>query len=180
MSGELVSRWNFTGKWHDDRIEQWLERQAAQGLHLESSKEFGRYVFRRGTPARVTYRIDVAPGPRIDIDYLQLLTDAGWRMAAQRGDLYFWRHEGQEAPELFTDIPSRVLKYRRLLRTAMLIVALAAFCLSKAGINWLLGEPVSRFDKFAAPLWLVLAVYGGYSYLCLRTRIRALRECAAL
>lgn len=180
MNGELVSRWNFTGKWHDDRIEQWLERLAAQGLHLESSKEFGRYVFRRGAPARVTYRIDVAPGPRIDVDYLQLLTDAGWRMAAQRGDLYFWRHEGQEAPELFTDIPSRVLKYQRLLRTAMLILALTAFCLSKVVINWMLGEPVSRFDTFMAPLWFVLAVYGGYSFTRLRARIHSLRQRAAL
>lgn len=179
MNGELVSRWNFTGKWNDDRIEQWLERLASQGLHLESSKEFGRYVFRRGAPARVTYRIDVGPGPRIDIDYLQLLTDAGWRMAAQRGDLYIWRHEGQEAPELFTDIPSRMIKYQRLLRTAGLILAVMMFCLSKIVINLVLEEPVSRFDKFMAPLWLVLAVYGGYSFMRLRTRLRALQECSA-
>ncbi|WP_338768464.1 DUF2812 domain-containing protein [Massilia sp. METH4] len=176
MGTELVTKWNFTGGWNDERIERWLERMATEGLHLVSAKPFGRYVFRRGAPLRISYRLDVAAGPRVDVDYLQLLTDAGWRMAAQRANTYFWCNERADAAELFTDAPSRALKYERLAKTTALILVALALALSKPVTNLITGEPLSGLDKVTAPVCLAVAVYSAYAFARLRARIRALRD----
>lgn len=180
MKGELVRKWNFTREWNDERIEAWLEGLAAEGLHLESVHAFGRYVFRRGAPARVRYRIDVAAGGRIDVDYLQLLTDAGWRMAVQRTNRYYWRNDRPDAPELFTDGPSRALKYRQLARGNLLALLCVGFVLLRLALDTSNGKPMSTFDRFALPFWLGLALYSSYAYVRLKARIRVLCHRAAL
>lgn len=179
MNEHLVRKWNFTREWNDDRIEAWLEELAAEGLHLESVNGFGRYTFRRGEPARVTYRIDVAARGQIDVDYLQLLTDAGWRMAVQRTDHYYWRNAQPEAPELFTDSPSRALKYRRIAKGNLLGLLCAGFILLRMALDYLNSKPLSTFDQFTCPLWGGLALYSIYAYLRLRARIRLLRSATA-
>lgn len=180
MSSELVRKWNFTGDWHDQRIEQWLEQMAAQGLHLASVGAWGRYRFRRGAPARVTYRIDVAQGNKIDVDYLQLLTDAGWRMAAEFGNKYYWRNEDAGAPEIFTDGPSRMLKYGPIANVTGLLFLAMTVCVVRVVLNWIEQQSMTMLDKFLCPVWIGLAVYYGYAYLQLKARIRALREAPAL
>jgi hypothetical protein len=180
VSDKLVLKWNFTGPWNDERIERWLERLAAQGLHLESVGALGRYRFRRGPPGAVTYRIDVAMnGKHPDVDYLQLMTDAGWRMAAEHGNLYYWRTTDAQAPEIFTDAASRAAKYDRLARIYGLMLALSLAFFARSAVILYIDGALSKTDTFLAPLWTVLLAHALYAWRRLRTRSEAVRLAAA-
>ncbi|QGZ40266.1 uncharacterized protein DUF2812 [Pseudoduganella flava] len=180
MNDKLVRKWNFTGPWNDERIERWLERLAAEGLHLESVGALGQYRFRRGAPGRVMYRIDVAMNrKKPDADYVQLMTDAGWRMAAEQGNLYYWRTSDPHAPEIFTDAASRAAKYERLARNYGLMLALSLLFFVKSAVVLYIDGTLSKTETFLAPLWTVLLAQTLYAYRRLRARIEAVRLAAA-
>jgi hypothetical protein len=73
-------------------------------------------VFERGAPADVTYRVDFLL-MRADPAYLQLFADAGWEHVDQLLGWQYWRAPTRagRATEIFTDVPSMIKKYQRLL-----------------------------------------------------------------
>ncbi|MFC5461394.1 DUF2812 domain-containing protein [Massilia niabensis] len=117
MSAQLVTKFKFFWDDADHAIERWLEDMARQGLHLHKMGLLHyHFVFRRGEPAEMTYRIDfrmMRPSP----DYLQLFSDAGWEHAGQSLGWQIWRAPSYagRTPEIFTDVESRIKKYQRLL-----------------------------------------------------------------
>jgi hypothetical protein len=74
------------------------------------------FVFERGEPADVTYRVDFLL-MRADPAYLQLFADAGWEHVDQLLGWQYWRAPTRagRATEIFTDVPSMIKKYQRLL-----------------------------------------------------------------
>ena len=176
MNGKLVRKWNLTTVWNDDRIESWLAGMAAQGWHLEKVGWVGLFTFRQGAPARVTYRVDIAPlDGKPDAGYLQLLADAGWRMAARWSTWSVWRSERPGAPELFSDGPSRAARYQRISMLLGIGVLLHTGIVCLHGAT-LLHRPdtASNWQQGAVLLNVAALLFNLYGYARLRTRLRAL------
>ena len=117
MKDQLLSKFKFVWDDNDHVLERWLEDMARQGLHLQRTDCLrSRFVFRRGEPADITYRLDFKMG-RVSPDQVQLFGDAGWDRVDSSFGWQFWRSPSGpgRTPEIFTDTASRIGKYQRLL-----------------------------------------------------------------
>ncbi|HZB89090.1 MAG TPA: DUF2812 domain-containing protein [Terracidiphilus sp.] len=115
-----VLRWFWA--WNDEREEQWLEAMARRGWHLVSGPLV--YGFEQGAPAEVRYRLDYRNESKGLDDYVKLCKEAGWERVFQYAGWQYFRTASAEAPEFYTDAPSRIAKYQRLF-SFVLAVALA-------------------------------------------------------
>ena len=142
----MKSKWFWA--WQDEKQEAWLEAMSREGLHLKRIKAFGRYVFEVGQPRNYSYRMDFDQSSGKNSDYFYLLHDAGWEHVAVVSGWQYWRKEtnvGRTA-ELFTDIESKIKKYKRLL--VSLSVPVPAYFVIVLGM----------FKRFPGrhPLWVVI------------------------
>lgn len=118
-----IRKFKLGAAWHPERIEQWLETQSAQGLHLESVAPLGIYTFRADLPEAHDYRIDFASTREVeDPHYAEAPTAAGWKLAGHSVSWMLWRAPKGEARDIFSHAPARVSSYRRQ-AIAMLIIA---------------------------------------------------------
>jgi hypothetical protein len=110
----IKSKWFW--HWEDDKEEAWLRQMAKDGLHLVHPGVFGQYTFAAGEPREVVYRLDFVSMNKKDEAYFQLFRDAGWEHVGEMMGWQYWRKEVKpgETPEIFTDVESKVQKYRRL------------------------------------------------------------------
>ena len=133
---KTVIRW--MAAWNDEREQRWLEEQERAGWRL-SRIGFVGYVLEKAPAREMAYRLDFGPNAMADWnEYLGLYRDAGWEYVGRRGPWQFFRKpvaEGAAAPEIFTDVESRVGKYRRALTIAavMLCVMLSQTVNNLAG-----------------------------------------------
>ena len=134
MNANLVTQFKWFWAWQDDKQEDWLEAMSQEGLHLQSIKAFGRYVFEPGAPRKYTYRMDFDQTSGKDSDYFHLIREAGWKRITEVAGWQYWRKEAREGktPELYTDTESKIRKYQRLLVSLLLpspafIVVLGVF-----------------------------------------------------
>lgn len=116
MNKSIVQKFKFHWAWQDDKLEQWLQEMAKQGLHLQSANVFCIYTFVQGDPADVSYRIDYANVKKHD-DCFTLYQDAGWEHVTDVVGWQYWRKTiiNGKVPEMFTDTKSKQEKYTRLL-----------------------------------------------------------------
>jgi hypothetical protein len=175
MQDTLVHKFKWHFVWEDDREEQWLEDMARQGLHLVSGNALGMYVFRRGSPQNITYRLDFVMKRMKDPSYFQLFEDAGWEHVMQVGGWQYWRKrcaQGETA-EIFTDAGSKIAKHKRIL--ALLVACFMPMVMNLA--NPTLRQAFSREGRlqWVALLMSVMFVLGAYGVVRLLLRIRALR-----
>lgn len=100
-----------------EKEEAWLNQMAAQGLHCVNYV-FGRYTFEKGTPGEYIYRLQLleyAPGHAQSKAYLDFLEDSGVEHFASHVRWVYLRKKAEQGPfELFSDIPSRLAHYRRI------------------------------------------------------------------
>lgn len=172
MSGQFVSKFKFVWDDADHTLEPWLEEMARQGLHLHKVDCMRcRFVFKRGEPAKMTYRLDFQVG-RAAPDYLQLFFDAGWERVDQSFGWQFWRAPTRagRTPEIFTDTASRIRKYQRLLWLFALVWVFALVQVARRGTDRLWDTPVNLV------LTLIVVVLLIYPVVRLVRRIRALRN----
>ncbi|MCE3261814.1 MAG: hypothetical protein K0R43_893 [Pseudoduganella sp.] len=111
--------WKIRWFWDDadHAIERWLGQMAREGWHLQRVSCLRTvFIFRRGQPADVTYRIDFRL-TRTDQHYLQLFQDAGWERVDEALGWQFWRAPSHSVrvAEIFTDAESMARKYRQLI-----------------------------------------------------------------
>lgn len=126
----------------DHEIERWLEQMARAGLHLKRVSCLRTvFVFERGEPAEVVYRIDFRL-TRTDAHYLQLFEDAGWQRVDEALGWQFWRAPAGTArtAEIFTDAQSMGRKYKYLIA---LFVAPLVLQLPWTVKKFMGGKPVS-------------------------------------
>jgi hypothetical protein len=131
MSGDTVVRYKVHFVWQDDKEEDWLRDMARQGLHLVKANPFCRYVFRRGAPADVAYRLDYGQRARRDPGYYQLFQDAGWEHVLSCMGWEYWRKAVDVTePQIFTDAASKAARLRRIrsILVAVGIPSLVATC----------------------------------------------------
>lgn len=167
MMTNTIRRFRWFWAWEDDHEEVWLSEMARQGYHLARTPGPGVYTFIIGEPCECVYRLDFRANPRESLeDYRQLFTDAGWELVGVMSGWHYWRKKPilGEPAEIFTDVSSKVAKYRRLMGFlgAMAVMLLAIW--------------ISSFDRphgrmitviYAA----ILALYGvGLTRLAIRVR----------
>jgi hypothetical protein len=118
MNAATLKRINWFWPWQDEKEEAWLEKMSQAGWHLKSVQLPCVYFFDKGEPCRYTYRLDYMPTKKTELqEYLQIFQDAGWEYIGEMSNWRYWRKGGKtgETPEIFTDMESKLRKYRRLL-----------------------------------------------------------------
>ena len=113
-----ATKFKWFWAWQDEREEAWLREMSRKGYHLSSVGIPCIYTFTIGEPRDYVYRLDYQPYTKKDMnDYLQLFHDAGWEHIGVMNAWQYFRKEAREgeAPEIFTDIESKVGKYKRIL-----------------------------------------------------------------
>jgi len=112
-----IYKYKLFWAWQDDKEEAWLTQMSQEGLHLASLGFPGFYCFAPGEPANYVYRLDFFTDSKDYKNYLQLFKDAGWEhLGRMAGWQYFRTLAGEgELPEIYSDLDSKVQKYRRLL-----------------------------------------------------------------
>jgi hypothetical protein len=117
MEETTLCRFKWFWAWQDHEEEAWLRKMAQQGWHLSSFFPT-IYTFARGEPRDDIYRLDYINLKKADFDeYLQLFLDAGWEFVGGMSGWQYFRKpfEAGDVPEIHTDAPSKIQKYRRLL-----------------------------------------------------------------
>ncbi|MBQ1577140.1 MAG: DUF2812 domain-containing protein [Oscillospiraceae bacterium] len=111
--------------------EVWLRERAREGLHLVRMVVPCFYIFEKGAPEDVIYRLDF-PNNDEDRDYARMLTDFGWENCGRCMGWVYWRKPAAEAEnegesELFTDDAGRLDMVKKVVRTRMLPLLLIFF-----------------------------------------------------
>jgi uncharacterized integral membrane protein len=132
MAENAIRRIKWFWAWQDEQEEAWLRSMSQNGWHLSSVGLPCIYRFRAGEPQDYVYRLDYQTLKKRDQqDYLQLFSDAGWEHLCQMSGWHYFRTEAieGEAAEIFTDVESKVAKYKRLLifLAFYVVICIAAF-----------------------------------------------------
>jgi uncharacterized protein DUF2812 len=155
-----VFRW--MAAWNDEKEERWLAEQERAGWRLKTVHPIG-YVLEEAPPANAAYRLDFGPPRRADREeYLGLYRDAGWELAGTRGPWHFFRKavaDGAPPPEIFTDVESRVAKYRRAIA---LWAVLCGVIVSQMATN------LSRYGASSPIFYVHLAVVAALAFCLFR------------
>jgi len=119
MAENTIRKIKWFWPWQDENEEAWLRSMSQKGWHLFSVGLPCIYRFRAGEPRDYVYRLDYQTFRKKDKqEYQQLFRDAGWEYVDEgSGWQQYFRKEAREgeAPEIFTDVESKVAKYKRLL-----------------------------------------------------------------
>ena len=118
MEKTVVKRFKWFWPWQDEAEETWLEEMSRKGCHLSSVGVAGIYKFTVTEPRDYVYRLDYQVLPKKDRqEYLQLFRDAGWEHIGTMSSWQYFRKEikHRETSEIFTDVESKVAKYKRVL-----------------------------------------------------------------
>lgn len=132
MEETMVRKRKWFWPWQDEAEEAWLEEMSKRGYHLSSAGLLGSYTFSVAEPRDYVYRLDYQMLPKKDgQEYLQLFRDAGWEhIGATTAWQYFRKEATQgETNEIYTDVESKVAKYRRVLAylAFFVVIWVAAF-----------------------------------------------------
>ena len=169
-----MTQFKWFWPWQDVQQERWLSEMSRQGRHLASLRWPARYAFVAGEPRDYVYRLDWREASRKELpDYLQLFADAGWEhVGSLSGWQYFRRLTTEEpAPEIFTDVDSKVAKYERMIY--------AAGGAGAAVVPVMVILMYSELDAFIGALWaalLLVALYYIIVLVGLTQRVRQLRK----
>jgi len=118
MEKTIVTKFKWFWAWQDQAEENWLDRMSQEGYHLSSVALPGFYTFSVAEPRNYFYRLDYRMFRKKDKEaYLQLFKDAGWEYIGEMSAWQYFRKEGSvaETPEIFTDVESKIAKYKRVL-----------------------------------------------------------------
>lgn len=145
MKANTITRWFFWSNWSTEKVEEWLEAQAARGWHLvKADRLMLRFHFQRDTPKTVRYCVDY-PDEATD-EYHTIFNDGGWDLAATDLGWYIWRMEysGDRRPELFNDVEPLIARNNRLLLLfGGALLGQVGIVVTDAG-NWLVASPIGR------------------------------------
>lgn len=116
MKTQTKTHWFAWFGWYTDKLEAWLEKQAANGWHLvKADRWLLRFHFEKGDSKKVRYCVDYPE--KVDDDYNTIFHDAGWSLIASDWGYYIWRAEYRDKrrPELFNDLQPLIERNNRFL-----------------------------------------------------------------
>ncbi len=181
MTGEIKKVFKIIPAWQDDREEQWLERQAAAGWHLQEVFPF-IYKFKRGVPASVIYRLDYKLNVDKDYqEYQEIFKSCGWELVTTMANWHYYRiaPENTAIPEIYSNNYSRAQKYRRLLMGILPVFVIFIVALSPTrnrdllttGSGWL-----GTWLGIAGLLQVIILVFFVYAIVKIVLKIRKLES----
>ena len=135
--------------------EVWLRERACEGLHLARMVAPCFYIFEKGAPEDVIYRLDF-PDNGEDRDYARMLTDFGWENCGRCMGWVYWRRRAAETEnegerELFTDDVGRLDMVKNIVRTRMLPLLLLFFACVLPNLFRALSLSLHPLRRQAAP-----------------------------
>jgi len=174
MAENTIRKFRWFWPWQDEQEEAWLRSMSQKGWHLLSVGLAGIYRFRAGEPYDYVYRLDYQIHKKKDEqDYLQLFSDAGWEHLGYMSAWHYFRKESREgeASEIFTDVESKVAKYKRVLTYLTFFTVIFIAVLNNVWFDY----PYSGWFIIRILYLLVMAGFI-YSIIRLLLRIRTLRR----
>lgn len=96
-------------------FENWLEKQALNGWHIEKLNVFSffHFTFKKANPKKYRYVLDLNPLP--NKDYNEMYIQFGWEPMGRISNFFIWRQEySDERPESFTDRDSLINRNKRI------------------------------------------------------------------
>jgi len=162
MTNEIITKTKWFWAWQDEKEEVWLSEMANQGLHLENIQLPGNYQFRKGDPANYVYRLDYQSLKSKDKDsYLQLFSDAGWKLVGEMGGWVYFRYKvlNGETPEIYSDPESKIGKYQRVMTYLAIFLPLMIIVLPNISTTERYGPFFVILEGLSA-LIMVLFAYG--------------------
>jgi len=181
MAENTIRKFRWFWPWQDEQEEAWLRSMSQNGWHLLSVGLAGIYRFRAGEPYDYVYRLDYQIHKKKDEqDYLQLFSDAGWEYIGEMSAWQYFRKEvkEKETPEIFTDIESKVTKYKRVMAFLTFFVVIEAIYVAIFAYNIWSNNPYSWWGIIRAISLLIPLAMGVLIYAVIRLvlRIRQLRR----
>lgn len=160
--------------WQTDKVENMLESMAAQGWHtVYVHKACTSFVFQKGEPLRVRYCIDYQEKERPD--YAALLSNAGWSLVHKESGWYIWSkaYDGEERPELFTDMDSLIRRNNLIMGSTTAIFA-AQIPLFVVNINNL--DAKTPFGLAFVIFWALVAGVMGFTVIGMAAGIAKMKR----
>lgn len=162
---ETMNKYRFFSIVDFEQEEQFLQEMASKGYHLERIDWILRYVFVKGEPKEVTYRLDLRNNNAEKEELIQMAQDYGWTYLTQMMDWVYFRKDGK-GHELFTDQASKIQYLNRifvnrylLVFIMFLLIVLPSF-IDVFGINE--ATEMSYFWIGMFLVYIVILVYAGF------------------
>ena len=175
MEKTKVRKFRLFWAWQDEAEENWLEKMSQKGYHFSSVSPPGFYTFSATEPKNYIYRLDYQTFHKKDKrEYLQLFHDAGWEHIGDFSAWLYFRKEAKqgETTEIFTDVESKIAKYKRVLTYLGFFYFLMIVIF---GGRILTDVPYSWWDAIQVFILLVLLIFT-YAIIRLAMRIRQLKK----
>ena len=178
MAENTIRKIKWFWAWQDEQEEAWLRNMSQKGWHLSSVGLPCIYRFQAGESRDYVYRLDYQTYKKEDQqDYLQLFSDAGWEHLGQMSGWHYFRKEAKkgEALEIYTDVESKVAKYKRVL-TVLGFFYIILIAVSARGIS--IDNPYPWWGAIQAiqVIALLILLFFTYAIIKLAIRIRQLRK----
>ncbi|MFC2019282.1 DUF2812 domain-containing protein [Chloroflexota bacterium] len=176
MAENTIRKIKWFWPWQDAQEEAWLRQMSQKGWHLFSLGLPCIYKFRAGESRNYIYRVDYQKLPKKDKqEYQQLFRDAGWEYIGEVSSWQqYFRKEAKEgeAPEIFTDVESKVAMYKKVLafQAFLVVIEIAAF----SHILW--GDNPYSWWFIIRIIYILVMVGLIYSIIKLMLRIRQLKR----
>lgn len=160
--------------------EDWLREMARQGLHLLRMTPPLVYVFEKGEPWDVIYRLDF-PNNEEGGDYARMLTDFGWENCGRCMGWVYWRRRAAETEnegerELFTDDAGRLDMVKNIVRTRMLPLLLLFFACVLPNLFRALDGEMYGASGFFLGFFAVMTVVYLYLFLHCGSKLRRMQR----
>lgn len=162
-----VSKFKWFWAWQDEKEELWLHEMAKQGLHFQSVKLPGSYLFEVGEPRDDYYRMDFIIDRKDYENYLQLFKDAGWENLGEMDGWQYFRTEGRgnAVPEIYTDKDSKAQKYQRLMLILVVFLPIFMTIITRPADSSSRFAEVYNAGKFLGAILMMFYVYAMVSIL---------------
>jgi len=175
MEKTKITKFRWFWPWQDEAEENWLEKMSQKGYHLSSVRLPCFYKFLVAEPRDYVYRMDYQTFHKKDKqEYLQLFQDAGWEYIGEMSTSQYFRKEAKqgETIEIFTDIESKIAKYKRVLTYlgSFYLISIVA-----VGVPILTDVPYPWWGVIQVIIIFILLLFT-YAIIRLVIRIRQLRK----
>jgi hypothetical protein len=171
--GKTIHKFKRFWAWQDEKEEAWLRTMSQQGFHLVSVKPFGSYSFKLGDKTDYVYRLDYQTNRKDTQNYLKLFQDAGWEHISEMSGWQYFRKqvEARESPEIYTDVESKITKYKRLLGYLLIFLPIYTVVF----VNAFRSYPYSWWGIIRIIIFVILLLWA-YIIISLSLRIRQLKK----
>lgn len=144
--------------------EIWLREWSREGLHFHHFVTPCFYIFEKGEPEDVIYRIDFTDNKESG-DYFRMLGEYGWENCGRFMGWIYWRRPAAEIAneaegELFSDDESRLEMVKKVWSTRMIPILALFLCIVVPQFINTFGDLFGEAKTFMRVFWsLMLALY---------------------